>query len=302
MAPLLRGSPFTPSGRYLSAPPTPPLICVATLVPRSNAMGRIPDYDPLSIAFACHHHHHDTRGAGDEGKNYNVHCSDGDGGDGGDRDMYDMLSHYRGYWFDDEDVMYRASMDRSIRIEAQRVVCQIEEYIGRRDCLQVISLREHRRSGGDGGNNNSGDNIKAGASHRLHAATPLSVALQNTSTADNAQHSVMLWRSRYGISRSDNSSTTASSSTTTSAVRTQTLHVHALRPLTVDICDEQGNFDTASTENAAVLTYDKIQCALERHQRDDCWQNRVMVVQDIPGLRGSQWVKQVLPRYTKQLK
>lgn len=122
--------------------PPAPSICVATLVPCVNGMGRIPHFDPLSVAFCCHDDDDDD--------------NDNDG-------------NFDGFGSFGQDIIYRALASRDAQNEAKRVVTQMEGYIGKRDCLQVITLREHKRDTCDHVFNESG------------------------------QNSIAIWRSRYGI-------------------------------------------------------------------------------------------------------
>ena len=161
-------------GYSVAAPNSQPVpsICVATLVPH-NVRGTLPNYNPLSIAF-CRHEDDDH-----DGSNTNACAID-----------YED-------WVGGGDLMYRALADREARYDAQLVANKLENVIGKRDCLQVIELREN--------------------THKTRSNDGLSSALVS------GQNALTLWRSRYGI-------------TCAPASRSKMIHVHALRPSLADGC------------------------------------------------------------------
>ena len=211
-----------------------PIICVATLVPRGTSMGRIPDLDPLSVAFCCHDDHDSDNYVHNDEEDFYLHCSP-----------------ESSYWAGGEDVMYRALANLDIRNEAQRVTCQIEEYIGKRNCLQVVTLCERK-------------------------------------PGMRTKNSVVLWRSKYGITDASKSA------------KSKVVHVHALKP--VNSIDEGS--DDCQTEtyekNCKTLSYEAIQRLLQS-QHGRYWLNYAVVIQDIPSPCGSTWIEQTVHRAPMRL-
>jgi len=239
--PLNLSPSFNPSNRphrglcIVPNSPPAPSICVATLVPRVNGMGRIPDFDPLSVAFCCHDDDDD-----DDDNGY----IDNDGG-------------FDGFGSFGQDIMYRALASRDAQNEANRVVTQMEGYIGKRDCLQVITLREHKRDTCDHVFNESG------------------------------QNSIAIWRSRYGI-------THVKKSVEPKAVH---VHAIKPMPASSSSSSSSSSSHVDMPKHMKVLSYEMIQRALQRQHGRYWINHAIVYQDiPGPRACDSRWVEQTLPR------